>query len=87
MSGFDPVANKTNRVQNLMALEQEATSMSEAGAPSSQVSQLIDQGSKAVAANYPDLPEYEKAVSAAGRYRQMKLAENPQTTLDAMPLS
>jgi hypothetical protein len=86
MNGLNPVENKEKRVQSLLALEQQATDLDQQGAPPDAIAGLIDSGAKAVAANFPDLPEYEKAVSAAGRYKQMKIAANPQATLNTLPL-
>lgn len=87
MEGFNPVENKRNRVKSLLSLEQAATDMAQAGEDPLKVVDFVNQGSKAVAANFPDLPNYEKAVSAVGRYKQKMSAESPQEVLQMMPYS
>jgi hypothetical protein len=85
MEGFDPLTNKKNRVENLLALEDQATALSQSGADPASVTEFVNQGAKAVAANYPDIPEYTKAASAAGLYRQSRVTEDPQQTLSSLP--
>jgi hypothetical protein len=85
MADFDPVENKKNRVKSLLNIEQAATDMSNSGEDPAKVIDFINQGSKAVAANFPDLPQYEKAVSAVGKYKQNKAAEVPSQTLERLP--
>lgn len=81
----DPLLNKQRRVENLMALEQTATQAAQQGASPLELGDLIQKGSAAIASVFPDIPEYEKAVSAAGRFKNLRAADNPQDTLDGMP--
>ncbi len=85
MAAFDPVENKKKRVENLLKVEQAATDMSNAGEDPTKVIDFINLGSKAVAANFPDLPQYEKAVSAVGKYKQNKATEVPEQLLERLP--
>jgi len=87
MQNFDPVENKRKRVENLLALEQTATDMSSAGEDPAKVIDFVNQGTKAVAANFPDIPQYEKAISAVGRYKQKRATDNPQEVIESMPFS
>jgi hypothetical protein len=81
----DPLGNKMRRVENLIALENTATEAANNGAKPLELSEMVNQGQNTIAALYPDIPEYEKAVSAAGRYKANRAADNPQDTIDEMP--
>lgn len=80
----DPLTNKTKRVENLLKLEETATKLSESGGHPDEVSKVIDTGRLAIANTYPDVPEYQKAATVAGRFRQMR--QDPAEVISQLPI-
>ena len=81
----NPLDNRINRAKNMMELEKNATAASDNGASAYELDEYINKGRNAISAVYPDIPEYEKAVSAAARFKNNRAADDPQDTIDEMP--
>lgn len=81
----DPLLNRQQRIANLTTLERTASDMAQNGASLEDLNAVINKGRTAISSIYPDIPEYEKAVSAAGKFKTYQAANDPQETLDSMP--
>jgi len=63
---------RQKRVEGLEAIKSKALQMAADGSTDGEVRDFIDEGKKELAFNLPDEEAFQKAVSAADRYKKSK---------------
>ena len=63
---------RQKRVEGLEAIKSKALQMAADGSTDGEVRNFIDEGKKELAFNLPDEEAFQKAVSAADRYKKSK---------------